>query len=155
MTRTSREVIQVFCAFPAMSVHCPCQHVKCPSFLIGGLSNVLLLFVIRLIGICTCCYPPLIIHAQLLQGNRSFGVVVRSWWGGRAGTGRGENEPLGACLLSRVLFAAAWGDCQQKVLCHSHCVLTVDQLSDLGFLSGIIRQNWNDTEKISMAPAQG
>ena len=24
-----------------------------------------------------------------------------------------------------------------------------------GFLSGIIRQNWNDTEKISMAPAQG
>ena len=25
----------------------------------------------------------------------------------------------------------------------------------LGFLSGIIRQNWNDTEKISMAPAQG
>ena len=25
----------------------------------------------------------------------------------------------------------------------------------VGFLSGIIRQNWNDTEKISMAPAQG
>ena len=24
-----------------------------------------------------------------------------------------------------------------------------------GFLSGIIRQNWNDTEKTSMAPAQG
>ena len=24
-----------------------------------------------------------------------------------------------------------------------------------GFLSGITRQNWNDTEKISMAPAQG
>ena len=24
-----------------------------------------------------------------------------------------------------------------------------------GFLSGIIRQNWNDTEKISMASAQG
>ena len=24
-----------------------------------------------------------------------------------------------------------------------------------GFPSGIIRQNWNDTEKISMAPAQG
>ena len=24
-----------------------------------------------------------------------------------------------------------------------------------GVLSGLIRQNWNDTEKISMAPAQG
>ena len=64
MTRTSREVIQVFCAFPAMCEHCSCQHVKCCSFLIGGLSNVLLLFVIRLIEICTCCYPPLIIHVQ-------------------------------------------------------------------------------------------
>ena len=26
---------------------------------------------------------------------------------------------------------------------------------NIGFLSGIIRQNWNGTEKISMAPAQG
>ena len=25
----------------------------------------------------------------------------------------------------------------------------------IGFPSGIIRYNWNDTEKISMAPAQG
>ena len=28
-------------------------------------------------------------------------------------------------------------------------------LFHFGFLSGIIRQNWNDAEKISMAPAQG
>ena len=67
MTRTSRAVIQVVCAFPAMCEHCSCQHVKCCSFLIGGLSNVLLLFVIRLIEICTCCYPPLIIHAQICE----------------------------------------------------------------------------------------
>ena len=29
------------------------------------------------------------------------------------------------------------------------------KLVALGFPSGIIRSNWNDTEKISMAPAQG
>ena len=89
-----------------------------------------------------------------LQGNMSFGVFVKCWWGGRAGTGRGENDPLGTRLLSRVLRADAW-EAGNKVLCHSHCVLTVDQHYVIGFLSGIIRQNWNDTEKISMAPAQG
>ena len=29
------------------------------------------------------------------------------------------------------------------------------RMQDLGFPSGIIRQSWNDTEKICMAPAQG
>ena len=66
----------------------------------------------------------------------------------------GGNDPLGARLLSSVLRADAW-EAGNKVLCHSHCVLTVDQHYVIGFLSGIIRQNWNDTEKISMAPAQG
>ena len=67
MTRTSREVIQVFCASPAMCVHCPCQHVNCCYFPVGGLSNELLLFIIQLLGICSCCYPPLIIHAQICK----------------------------------------------------------------------------------------
>ena len=34
-------------------------------------------------------------------------------------------------------------------------MLSALPFASIGFLSGIIRQNWNDTEKISMAPAQG
>ena len=33
--------------------------------------------------------------------------------------------------------------------------ITLLLIRSLGFPSGIIRKNWNDTEKISMAPAQG
>ena len=34
-------------------------------------------------------------------------------------------------------------------------ILQPEGWNSQGFPSGIIRQNWNDTEKISMAPAQG
>ena len=154
MTRTSREVIQVFCASPAMCVHCPCQHVNCCSFPVGGLSNELLLHVIRLIGICSCCYPPLIIHAQICKET---GLSVSS---SNAG-GVGEPAPGGGKMTPwvPVCFRAFRPPlpgrlAKKQKRCHCHCVLTIGQQSCLGFLSGIIRQNWNDTEKISMAPAQ-
>ena len=69
---------------------------------------MLLLFVIRLIEICTCCYPPLIIHVQPCT-ETGLSVSSSGAGGGASRHREGGNDPLGACLFSRVSSAAAWG----------------------------------------------
>ena len=83
---------------------------------------------------------------------------------GVAGTGRGVKWPLRCCFASRALWdwtargrdtvlLTGVGKRADPAMCVK--ILESWTLSHFGFLSGIIRQNWNDTEKISMAPAQG
>ena len=81
-----------------------------------------------------------------------------------AGTGRGVKWPLRCCFASRALWDWTARGRETVLLTGvgkradpAMCVKILESwtLSHFGFLSGIIRQNWNDTEKISMAPAQG
>ena len=95
--------------------------------------------------------------------NRSFGVSVRIGGVGVAATGGGAKmTPWQPARSDADFFTTSRrpgksATCQTGLVdqtimhkvCHN-CSLNTD-----GFLSGIIRQNWNDTEKISMAPAQG
>ena len=64
---------------------------------------------------------------------------VSSLLGGGSGAGGEKMEIMGFRHFSRI------------------CLLMIGSVNKMafGFLSGIIRQNWNDTENISMAPAQG
>jgi len=53
-------------------------------------------------------------------------------------------------MLPHVFFAMVVLD-----VCANACIYACANLKNVGTTSVVIRKNWNDTEKISMAPAQG
>ena len=128
MTRTSREVIQVFlCCFAFL-----CLFSSPVTF--GGKGTVLLLSscltwnYLHIPQSSIAADTPYV-DRQPVHGVRAQGASF--WIGGVGEQEQGGGRKVKVEMLDALPF---WF---------------------VGFLSGIIRQNWNDTEKISMAPAQG
>ena len=164
MTRTSREVIQVFfvkliwlraCLLTVSVVVCPMLEAWAMCYFINNLLT-------------SSAHAATLHYKFPACARRSrkqcFLCRRRVWWGGRAGTGGGRKTTPACCFRC---FARFWYDQQEAehscylsagagMLCRCFVLNSTFCTSHYhGFLSGIIRQNWNDTEKISMAPAQG
>ena len=135
MTRTSREVIQVFLCFFAVIAAASGLHPEfsqamktwrqrdCATSDVNFLPDIT----------CTSHNPPLLLtHPALTNSRRMWSRPQRCHFeleGGSAGAGGEKKHSSHA---------------ESNAICNA-----------FGFLSEIIGQNWNDTEKISMAPAQG
>ena len=146
MTRTSREVIQVFCTQGLAT--CLCGRAPCASLPVR---------VPRWLSVCVCPSwpfgkPP---HPHDLGTCYLVACSVVA----RYCSGRCAHSYLGSGLLGVCSRSAGRGCGSNAGVAGGWITQTPSSgdalFTNLGFLSGIIRQNWNDTEKISMAPAQG
>ena len=163
MTRTSREVIQVFfvkliwlraCLLTVSVVVCPMLEAWTMCYFINNLLT-------------SSAHAATLHYKFPACARRSrkqcFLCRRRVWWGGRAGTGGGEKPLPPAAFVALRVFGltskrpSTAATCQLEQACCAEdlCQRAHFPISYPGFLSGIIRQNWNDTEKISMATAQG
>ena len=145
MTRTSREVIQVFFA------HWNLRHACADG---------------RPVLLCRCVFqggcPCVSVLADLLASpppDLGTCYLVACSVVARYCSGRCAHSYLGSGLLGVCSRPAGRGCGSNAGVAGGWTTQTPSSgdalFTNLGFLSGIIRQNWNDTEKISMAPAQG
>ena len=163
MTRTSREVIQVFfvkliwlraCLLTVSVVVCPMLEAWAMCYFINNLltSSAHAATLHYTFPVCT-------------RTSRNSAFCVAAGFGGVGVPAPGGRKTTPACCFR--CFARFWYDQQEAehscylsvgagMLCRCSVLKsTLCTSHNPGFLSGIIRQNWNDTEKISMAPAQG